>query len=132
VAHTNKQASASEAEEAAELLRRAFRQELDLTDPKVQRELRKASRLVQDWTAGIADEVAERAAAERHAQAAAKQYERATAGVAKPNPIVVTVGRVRATVERVADLALESLEPPKKRRRPGKGDPSNSGSSSPS
>jgi hypothetical protein len=110
MAHANKQASTAAAEEAAELLGRAFRRELDLTDPKIQRDLRKASRLVQDWTAGLADEAAERAAAERHVEAAAKQYERATAGVAKPNPIVVTVGQVRATVERLADLPVE---PPK-------------------
>jgi erythromycin esterase-like protein len=107
MARADKQASTAAAEEAAELLASAFRQELDLTDQNVQRDLRKASRLVQDWTAGLADEAAERTAAERHTQAAAKQYERATAGVAKPNPIVVTVGRVRATVERIADLPLE-------------------------
>lgn len=130
MAHVNNQDSTPAAEEAAELLGRAFRQELDLTDPKVQRELKKASRLVQDWTAGLADEAAERAAAERHAEAAAKQYERATAGVAKPNPIVVTLGRVRATVERIADLPSE---PPKNRRGPAKGDSSTAnGSSSPS
>jgi hypothetical protein len=108
MARANKQGSTAAAEEAADLLARAFRQELDLTDPNVQRDLRKASRLVQDWTAGLADEADERAAAERHVEAAAKQYERATAGVAKPNPIVVTVGRVRATVERIADLQSES------------------------
>ncbi len=91
------------AEEAAQLLGSAFRQELDLSDRKVQRELRKASRLVQDWTAGLADGATERASAQRHAEAAARQYERATAGIAKPNPIVVVLGRVRATIERVSD-----------------------------
>ena len=99
----NKQSSTEAAEEAARLLGSAFRQELDLSDPKVQRELKKASRLVQNWTAGLADEAAERASAQRHAEAAAKQYERATAGIAKPNPIVVIQGNVRATVERVSD-----------------------------
>lgn len=128
--HVNKQASTTAVEEAAELLGSAFRRELDLTDPKVQRELRKASRLVQDWTAGLADEAAYRAAAERHAEAAAKQYERATAGTAKPNPIVVTIGRARATVERTTDLPLE---PAKKPRTSTKSDPSGpTGSSSPS
>jgi hypothetical protein len=120
MARVNKQASTAAAEQAAELLGRAFRRELDLSDPQIQRDLRKASRLVQDWTAGLADEAAERAAAERHAEAAAKQYERATAGVAKPNPIVVTVGRVRATVERTAEL----LESPKKSKNSPKSDPS--------
>ena len=71
--------------------------------------------------AGLADEAAERAAAQRHAEAAAKQYERATAGVAKPNPIVVTLGRVRATVERTADVPME---PPKKVRGSAKSDAS--------
>ena len=99
----NKQSSTEVAEEAARLLGSAFRQELDLSDPKVQRELKKASRLVQNWTAGLADEAAERASAQRHAEAAAKQYERATAGIAKPNPIVVIQGNVRSTVERVSD-----------------------------
>jgi len=121
MAREHKQSSIAAVEEATELLGRAFRQELDLTDPKVQRELQKASRLVQNWTAGLADEAAERAAAQRHAEAAAKQYERATAGVAKPNPIVVTLGRVRATVERTADVPME---PPKKVRGSAKSDAS--------
>ena len=130
MAREHKQSSIAAVEEATELLGRAFRQELDLTDPKVQRELQKASRLVQNWTAGLADEAAERAAAERHAEAAAKQYERATAGVAKPNPIVVTLGRARATVERTADVPME---PPKKVRGAAKSDASApAGSSSPS
>jgi hypothetical protein len=130
MAREHKQSSIAAVEEATELLGRAFRQELDLTDPKVQRELQKASRLVQNWTAGLADEAAERAAAERHAEAAAKQYERATAGVAKPNPIVVTLGRARATVERTADVPME---PPKKVRGSAKSDASApAGSSSPS
>ena len=121
MAREHKQSSIAAVEEATELLGRAFRQELDLTDPKVQRELQKASRLVQNWTAGLADEAAERAAAQRHAEAAAKQYERATAGVAKPNPIVVTLGRARATVERTADVPME---PPKKVRGSAKSDAS--------
>jgi hypothetical protein len=90
-------------QQAVELLGKAFRREIDLTDPKVRREVKKAERLVRDWTAGRADEVAERASAERHAEAAAKQYARATADIANPNPIVVTIGRVRTTVERTAD-----------------------------
>jgi hypothetical protein len=102
MAHANKQDSAAAGEAAAELLGKAFRQELDLTDPKVRQELKKANRLLQRWTAGLADEAAERTAAERHADAAAKQYARATAGIPNPNPIVVTVGRVRTTVERIA------------------------------
>jgi hypothetical protein len=90
-------------EAAVELLGKFFRREIDATDPKVRQELRKAARLVGDWNAGPADEAAERASAKRHASAAAKQYARATANTANPNPIVVTVGRVRATVERTAD-----------------------------
>lgn len=122
--------SAAAAEAAVELLGKAFRREVDLTDPKVRRELKKASRLVQDWNAGPADKAAERASAKRHAEAAAKQYARATAGIANPNPIVVTGGRVRATVERIADLPVKS---PKKLRSPAKSHPSGpTGSSSPS
>jgi hypothetical protein len=122
MARANKQDSTTAAEEAVNLLGRAFRRELDLTDPKVQRELRKANRLVEDWTAGLADQATERTAAERHAEAAAKQYARATEMIANPNPIVVTVGRVRTTVERMADLPAE---PPKKARSLGKSHLSN-------
>jgi hypothetical protein len=122
--------SAAAAEAAVELMGRAFRLEVDLTDPKVRRELKKANRLIQGWNAGRADAAAERASAKRHAEAAAKQYARATADIADPNPIVVTVGRVRATVERLADLPVES---PKKLRSPAKSHPSGpTGSSSPS
>jgi hypothetical protein len=122
--------SAAAAEAAVELMGKAFRREVDLTDPKVRRELKKANRLIQGWNAGRADAAAERASAKRHAEAAAKQYARATADIADPNPIVVTVGRVRATVERLADLPVES---PKKLRSPAKSHPSDpTGSSSPS
>ncbi|MGA2514591.1 MAG: hypothetical protein ABSG37_13395 [Candidatus Limnocylindrales bacterium] len=115
---------------AIELMGKAFRQEVDLTDPKVRQELKKANRLIQGWNAGRADEAAERASAERHAEAAARQYARATANIANPNPIVVTVGRVRSTVERIADLPVES---PKRLRSPAKSHPSGpTGSSSPS
>lgn len=118
------------AEAAIELMGKAFRRELDLTDPKVRRQLKEAQRLVRDWTAGPADAAAERGSAERHVEAAAKQYARATKDVANPNPIVVTVGRVRATVERIADLPVES---PKKSRSPAKSHPAGpTGSSSPS
>jgi len=103
MARAKKQDSTAAGEQAVELLGKAFRREIDLTDPKVRRQLKKAERLLRDWTAGRADEAAERAAAERHAEAAAKQYARATADIAKPNPIVVAVGRVRTTVERIAD-----------------------------
>jgi hypothetical protein len=96
-------ASTAAGEAAMDLLARAFRREVDLTDPKVRRQLRKAERLIRSWNAGPADEAAERASAKRHAEAAAKQYARATGDIANPNPIVVTVGRVRATVERMAD-----------------------------
>ena len=71
MAREHKQSSIAAVEEATELLGRAFRQELDLTDPKVRQELKKANRLLQRWTAGLADEAAERTAAERHADAAA-------------------------------------------------------------
>ena len=90
-------------EAAVDLLGKAFRREVDLTDPKVRRQLKKAERLVQGWNVGPADAAAERASAERHAAAAAKQYGRATGDIANPNPIVVTVGHVRVTVERIAD-----------------------------
>ena len=103
MARAKKQDSTAAGEQAVELLGRAFRREIDLTDPKVRRALKKAERLVRDWTSGRADEAAERTSAERHAGAAAKQYGRATEKVASPNPIVVTVGRVRTTVERIAD-----------------------------
>jgi hypothetical protein len=122
--------SAAAAEAAVELMGRAFRLEVDLTDPKVRRELKKANRLIQGWNAGRADKAAERASAKRHAEAAAKQYARATADIADPNPIVVTVGRVRATVKRIADLPVES---PEKLRSPAKSHPSGpTDSSSPS
>lgn len=122
--------SAAAAEAAVELMGKAFRLEVDLTDPKVRRELKKANRLIQGWNAGRADAAAERASAKRHAEAAAKQYARATADIADPNPIVVTVGRVRATVELIADLPVES---PKKLRSPAKSHPSApTGLSSPS
>jgi hypothetical protein len=98
------------AEAAIELMGKAFRRELDLTDPKVRRQLKQAQRLVRDWTAGPADAAAERASAERHVEAAAKQYARATKDVTNPNPIVVTVGRVRVTVERMADLPVGVAE----------------------
>jgi len=130
MAHAKTPHSAAAAEAAVELLGKAFRQEVDLTDPNVRRELKKASRLVQYWNDGPADAAAERASATRHAGAAAKQYARATADIANPNPIVVTVGRARATVERVADLPVES---PKKLRSPAKSHRSGpTGSSSPS
>jgi hypothetical protein len=90
-------------EAAVELLGKFFRREVDVTDPAVRREFRKAARLVGDWNLGPADASAERASATRHAEAAAKQYGRATSNIAKPNPIVATVGRVRATVQRTDD-----------------------------
>jgi len=130
MARAKTHASAAAGEAAVELLGKAFRQEVDLTDPKVRRQLQKAERVVRDWNAGPADAAVERASAKRHAEAAAKQYSRATADIANPNPIVVTVGRVRATVERAADLPAES---PKKLRRSAKSQPSGpTGSSSPS
>lgn len=114
-------ASVAAGEAAVELLAKAFRQELDLTDPKVRRALQKAKRVVGQWNAGPADAAAERGSAKRHAEAAAKQYARATKDVANPNPIVVIVGRVQATVERIADLPVESS---KKLRGPANGEPS--------
>jgi hypothetical protein len=121
-------ASAAAGEAAVELLAKAFRQEIDLSDPKVRRALQKAKRVVQQWNAGPADAAAERGSAKRHAEAAAKQYARATKDVANPNPIVVTVGRVQATVERIADLPVES---PKKLRGPADSGPSSPTGSSP-
>ena len=130
MARAKKPKTNAEAEAAIELIGQAFRRELDLTDPNVRRQLKIAQRLVRDWTAGPADAAAERASAERHVEAAAKQYARAIKDVAKPNPIVVTVGRVRATVERMADLPVES---PKKLRGPASRQPSSpTGSKSPS
>ena len=130
MARAKKPKSNAAAEAAIELIGQAYRQELDLTDTKVRRQLKIAQRLVRDWTAGPADAAAERASAERHVEAAAKQYARAIKDVANPNPIVVTVGRVRATVERMADLPAES---PKKLRGPASSHPSSpTGSKSPS
>ena len=96
-------ASTAAGEAAVDLLGKAFQGELDLTDPKVRRELQKAERIVRDWNAGPATAAAERASAKRHAEAAAKQYGRATGDIANPNPIVVTAGHIRVTVERIAD-----------------------------
>ena len=107
MARAKKPKTNAAAEAAIELIGQAYRQELDLTDTKVRRQLKIAQRLVRDWTAGPADAAAERASAERHVEAAAKQYGRAIKDIANPNPIVVTVGRVRATVERIADLPVE-------------------------